>query len=180
MSDETKIVNKIEKQRSTDYVTNHGSHIQTTPKSFSVYGSDPREPHNGSIHFNKQDNGSFKVVEKKDGVKTESSCYLTTACLKHFAEHFHDDCYELTTLRWFRDNFVKQDDISMYYQIAPLVVEQINLLSDEEQNTIYNDIYNNVISVCVKLIESKKYDLAYNKYKESVIRLKSQFMPSLA
>lgn len=180
MSDETKFTDKIEKQRSTDYVTNHGTHVQTTPKSFSVYNSDPREPHNGSIHFNPQDDGSINVVEKKDGEKTESSCYLTTACLKHLKEHFCDNCYELTTLRWFRDNFVNQRDINMYYEIAPLIVEKINLLSNEEQNVVYNGIYHNVISTCVDFIEEKKYDLAYKKYKESVMELKAKFLPSLS
>lgn len=119
--------------------------------------------------------------EKSDEGNTSSSgsgCYLTTACLKHLAEHFQDDCYELTTLRWFRDNFVKPDDISMYYRIAPLVVERINLLSEEKQNAIYNDIYLNVISPCVKFIEQKKYESAYKKYKESVLELKTKFLPS--
>lgn len=108
-----------------------------------------------------------------------SGCYLTTACLKHFADQFCDDCYELTTLRWFRDNFVNSSDISMYYKIAPLVVEKINLLPNEEQNAVYNDIYHNVISACVHFIEENKYDLAYKRYKESVMDLKAKFLPFL-
>lgn len=120
--------------------------------------------------------------EKSDEGNTSSSgsgCYLTTACLKHLKEHFYDDCYELTTLRWFRDNFVNQNDINMYYEIAPAVVEKINSLPEEEQNSIYNDIYHNVVSSCVQFIEEKKYDLAYRKYKKSVIELKTRFLPSL-
>ncbi len=179
-SKETKIVDKIEKQRSTDYVTNQGTHIQKTPKSMSVYSNDPRDPHN-SIHFNKNNDGTYTVTEKIGDEKPQSSsCYLTTACLKHLKEHFCDDCYELTTLRWFRDNFVKTEDVSIYYKIAPLVVKQINLLSDEEQNIIYEEIYSNVISPCVKFIEQKKYDSAYRRYKESVLELKTKFLPSFS
>ena len=44
-------------------------------------------------------------------------CYLTTACMKYFQENFDDNCYELTVLRWFRDNFVSKEDIEHYYEV---------------------------------------------------------------
>ena len=46
--------------------------------------------------------------------------------MKHFQETFDDDCYELTVLRWFRDNFVSQEDIAHYYQTAPVIVAGID------------------------------------------------------
>ena len=42
--------------------------------------------------------------------------------MKHQLKYFDDNCYELTTLRWFRDKFVTKSDIQYYYQIAPIIV----------------------------------------------------------
>ena len=46
--------------------------------------------------------------------------------MKYFQENFDDNCYELTVLRWFRDNFVSKEDKEHYYEIAPIIVETIN------------------------------------------------------
>ena len=43
--------------------------------------------------------------------------------MKYFKENFDDNCYELTVLRWFRDNFVSKEDIKHYYEVAPIIVE---------------------------------------------------------
>ena len=54
------------------------------------------------------------------------TCFLTTACVE--AENLSDDCYELNTLRNFRDSYVRglpEGDaiISEYYDIAPKIIE---------------------------------------------------------
>ena len=56
-------------------------------------------------------------------VQSNGGCYLTTACMKHFKEKFDDNCYELTILRWFRDNFVTEEDVKHYYEVALSVVD---------------------------------------------------------
>ena len=48
--------------------------------------------------------------------------YLTSACMKFFQDKFDDKCYELTVLRWFRDNFVSSEDIEHYYETAPYII----------------------------------------------------------
>ena len=58
--------------------------------------------------------------------------------MKYFQETFDDDCYELTVLRWFRDNFVSKEDIEHYYETAPVIVEAINR---EEKKILYMTIY---------------------------------------
>ena len=80
---------------------------------------------------------------KVDGKKETSSgsCYLTTACMKHFNVEFDDNCYELQVLRWFRDNFVSIEDVNHYYKTAPIIVDGINKSADYEN--IYLDIYQN-------------------------------------
>ena len=101
---------------------------------------------------------------------------LTTACMKHYLEEFDDDCYELTTLRWFRDSFVTDEDINYYYEIAPLIVEAI----DNKYNCdeIYNYIYENVINACVKAIEQGNYNFAYSRYKNSILALEQEYIKS--
>ncbi len=74
--------------------------------------------------------------------------------------------YELNLLRWFRDKFVSKEDIEHYYCVAPNIVSQIDILNNS--NEIYKRIYENVICVCVKAIGDKKYDVAYNIYKQNV------------
>ena len=56
------------------------------------------------------------------------------------------------------------------YSLAPTIVENINSLEDDEE--IYKYIYENV-EACVKTIENKDYDFAYNRY--IVLTLNEQF-----
>ena len=86
--------------------------------------------------------------------------YLTSACMKYFQENFNDNCYELTLLRWFRDNFVSKEDIEHYYEIAPIIVETIN--KQEQSGIIYDYIYDHVVNYCVQQIERGNYDKAYS------------------
>jgi hypothetical protein len=76
-------------------------------------------------------------------------------------------------LRWFRDNFVSKEDIEHYYEVAPIIVSAIN--ESENNNEIFNFIYENVVSECVTAIKKGDYDFAYNKYKNSVLTLEEQF-----
>ena len=66
--------------------------------------------------------------------------------MKYFQETFDDDCYELTVLRWFRDNFVSKEDIEHYYETAPVIVEAIN--REEKKDIIYDYIYDNSFIYC--------------------------------
>ena len=57
--------------------------------------------------------------------------------------NFDDSCNELMTLRLFRDNYVSEDDIKHYYNVAPIIVDEINLLSNNRE--IYTIIYKKVM-----------------------------------
>ena len=142
-----------------------------------IYDSCPAEnSEHKSIHIKyDSDTGEGSIVDTTDGNKetTDIKCYLTTACMKHLGADFDDNCYELTVLRWFTDNFVSKEDITLYYNIAPIIVENINAIENNEQ--IYNYIYESIIAPCVKAIENSDYDFAYNRYKNSVLVLSEQF-----
>ena len=164
------------------YINDEGVEIRvSTDKNgkdhIDIYDSCPAEnPDHSSIHINiDTDTGKGKIVDTTSGEKeeTDTQCYLTTACMKFFQDRFDDDCYELNVLRWFRDNFVSKEDIELYYNVAPIIVENIDALDDNEQ--IYNYIYSHIVEACVKAIENGDYDFAYNRYKSSVLALNEQF-----
>lgn len=112
-------------------------------------------------------------ADKSEKSSTDVSCFLTTACMKYFQENFDDNCYELTVLRWFRDNFVSKEDKEHYYEIAPIIVETIN--KEKQSSIIYDYIYDNIVDYCVEQIEQGHYDKAYSRYKNSVLTLEEQF-----
>lgn len=142
----------------------------------NIYSDDPQNPDHTSIHINiDTKSGSGNITDTTNGSKemTDTQCYLTTACMSHFDENFDDAGYELTTLRWFRDTFVSEEDIDHYYKIAPYIVEGIDL--DPNSDIIYNYIYVNVIDACVKAIEIGDYEFAYNRYKNSILVFEEEY-----
>lgn len=90
------------------------------------------------------------------------------------AEKFDDNCEELKVLRWFRDNFISKEDIEHYYKTAPIIVKALNDI--ENNNKIYNYIYENVVITCVNAIKEGDYDFAYTRYKNSILILEEQFV----
>ena len=164
------------------YTNDEGVEIRTSTDKYGkehidIYDSCPAEnSDHGSIHINyDSDTGKGTIVDTTDGDKetTDIQCYLTTACMRHLMDKFDDNCYELTVLRWFRDNFVSKEDIEHYYEVAPIIVETIN--KEEKSDVIYNYIYDNIVYYCVEQIEQGNYDKAYNRYKNSVLTLEEQF-----
>ena len=152
--------------------TPNGSKYDT---KIDVYTSDPKGPHE-SIHIAvDSDSKSAHIIDTTNGSTehTDIKCYLTSACMKYFQEKFDDNCYELTILRWFRDNFVSKEDIEHYYEVAPIIVESIN--NEERAYIIYDYIYDNVVDYCVEQIEQGNFDKAYSRYKNSVLTLEEQF-----
>ena len=82
-------------------------------------------------------------------------CYLTSACVE--AKGLPDDCEELTVLRNFRDNWLKQqpggaEEIAEYYMTAPQIVAEINKQADARE--IWNELYDALVVPCVKLIQA--------------------------
>lgn len=168
------------------YIAPDGSELKVTPYSngngykYDYYESSTynNAPHN-SKHVKSDLNENWeKTTNNRDNGTQEkdsgSGCYLTTACMKHKQDNFNDNCIELTTLRWFRDNFVTEDDIKYYYEKAPMIVEKIDSLQDSTQ--IYNWIYENIVSACVEAIKNKDFDFTYNRYKNSILALEEQFI----
>ena len=164
------------------YKNDKGVYIKVTKDKndkthINIYDKDPKDPSHTSTHINiDKDSKKGNIVQKddKEKIKTDISCFLTTACIRHYKDYFDDNCYELNTLRWFRDIFVSREDINYYYDVAPLIVEAID--SDENSELVYDYIYDNIIDYCVTEIEKGNYNLAYRRYKESVLSLEEYYI----
>ncbi len=133
---------------------------------------------------------SFDILDKKDvslvnipyPVSTSAggeSCFLTTACVQE--KKLADNCVELTTLRFLRDNYMSSKPtgknlIKEYNTIGPQLVNAIN--NCENKSEIYDFMYHNMILPAVELVKDKKYKQATNFYKKSVQELFSTFIKS--
>lgn len=167
MGDENKGYSKISENKS------NGN------ERLDIYNTDghpvPGDNHS-SFHAQRDSDGKTDITfnNRETGEKSSASCYLTTACMKTTKENFDDDCDELMTLRWFRDTFVSTYDIQHYYKVAPLIVEKINTIKNNER--IYKYIYKYIILACVNAIKKGDYTTAYNKYKNSILSLETHFL----
>lgn len=84
-----------------------------------------------------------------------TGCFITTAVCESLG--LMDDCYELTTLRSFRDRYMtaSQDKVALleqYYSTAPSIVHAIEHRSD--RNAIYSEILEQFIQPAIQSIES--------------------------
>jgi hypothetical protein len=109
--------------------------------------------------------------------KDEKECFLTTACVE--ARGLPDDCHELTALRTFRDEFVRQLDggpelIAEYYSIAPRIVASMKL--DPGFRERIGELYNQLVLGSIELIESGKSEAALELYKRHVRALSSRYL----
>lgn len=109
----------------------------------------------------------------KEG-QSSGGCFLTSACVE--AKGLPDDCYELTTLHKFRDEYLaKQEcgkrEIEHYYHVAPVIVDRIK--NNSNACAAFEQIYNDLVIPCVKLIEKGDYMSAHKKYREYVTMLEN-------
>lgn len=165
-----------------NYVNNKGVTIKVNTDKrgndhVSFYGGKVDKAHDAAhvnVNYDKKSwSSTTHGPDKSDTSSGSGNCYLTSACMEYFQDNFDDNCYELTVLRWFRDNFVSKEDIEHYYEVAPIIVETIN--KEEKSNIIYAYIYDNIVSYCVDQIKQGNYEAAYMRYKNSVLVFEEQF-----
>lgn len=107
---------------------------------------------------------------------SSGGCFLTSACTA--ARGLPDDCRELTVLRNFRDNWLKQQPdgvtlIAHYYEVAPKIVEAIDQRDDRGE--IWDQVYMDVVLPCMELIQVQRYDDALTLYQKSTIDLEQKY-----
>lgn len=109
--------------------------------------------------------------------RSSGGCYLTSACVE--AKGLSDNCHELTTLRSFRDNYLRNvptgpADICEYYHTAPLIVNTIKQLPNSV--FIFEMLYEELVQPCVDLIESGKNEEAYTRYRNYTKMLQKKYI----
>lgn len=110
--------------------------------------------------------------------KNASRCFITTAVCLTLGKSDH--CDELTTMRIFRDEWLRQQPdgfalIEEYYATAPVIVEEIDKQTDRMD--IYKGIYEQYILPCVVNTKTKCYDEAKRIYITMVNILKAKYYP---
>jgi DNA-directed RNA polymerase subunit RPC12/RpoP len=103
-------------------------------------------------------------------------CYITTAVCE--SQNKPNDCYELSVLRAFRDDYLLKSDegeamVHEYYDVAPTIVKHIKKRKDADE--IYQDIWQQYLSPCIRLIESDKNEECVDLYKQMVYNLKEKY-----
>lgn len=105
------------------------------------------------------------------------NCYITTATMAATGNS-DDNSYELTTMRKFRDEFMKatpagKELVANYYEVAPKVVAKLSNRPDAKE--FYADIYNSYLAPAIAAIE------AGDNYKAlSIYRAMSQHAEAIA
>jgi hypothetical protein len=108
---------------------------------------------------------------KKDTIVQQGGggCFITSAACDYFEKP--DDCYELTTLRDYRDMWLKlqpggEELVGDYYEMAPGIVERLD--GSPNKDAIYAGLWEDYILPCVRLIEAREYESCREKYIEMV------------
>lgn len=118
--------------------------------------------------------GSCSYFEQRP--EYSAGCYLTAACVDYFGKP--DDCYELTMLRRFRDDYLKKTEegkalVEEYYRIAPQIVDKIN--ASGKQKEYYEYIYG-VVTECVACLEKGEPSGALSRYRDMTVSLQTELM----
>ncbi len=103
-------------------------------------------------------------------------CYVTTAVCTTLGKGDH--CYELETLRSYRDLYLANTEdgyekIQNYYDVAPSIVKHINERSDSRM--IYRNLYDEYIEPCIHMIERGENEKCERLYQEMLVNLKQQY-----
>lgn len=122
-------------------------------------------------------NGGIRAVINPRN-REEDNCFITTACVRHY--NLTDNCYQLQTLRFFRDNYLKNQKrgyklIQQYYSVAPTLVKLLNQHPDKEN--LFRKIFDQINTACV-LIENLENAKAKKLYIKVVSNLLKHFQLS--
>lgn len=157
--------------RVNQYVNNNdGGHGHFSWKNADDYEND--DENNNTTDYSRVESNNSPNPEPSE-VEDRSGCYLTSACIAHYKDKFDDNCYELQALRWFRDTYVSKTDVKHYYEVAPIIVEEIE--NEKYGQLIFEKIYAGIIVPCVKDIKSKDYKSAYERYKKTILAFERKY-----
>jgi hypothetical protein len=129
-------------------------------------------------HYYRKDGVCPYCREKlgKEGQEGGGGCLITTAYID--AKGLPDNCAELTTVRAFRESYIRalpngKEIISEYYEVAPRIIAGINKIDDPRQ--VYSNLYKELVSI-VELINSGENGKALSSYLRILDDLKQRYL----
>lgn len=113
-----------------------------------------------------------RLAEYESMQKGFNHCFLTTACCTVQARP--DDCFELQTLRGFRDGWLMRQpfgkaEIARYYRTAPAI--SASLLGSANGRKILRRLYWGTMVPCVVLIRLGMPSMAHRLYRRMMVKL---------
>lgn len=139
--------------------------VETGSALYNSYCHDYESSYSRCPHF-----------RKGNDAPSSSNCFLTSACTE--AKGLPDDCTELTVLRRFRDEWLRKqsggaEEIEEYYRIAPGILTAIH--QEENCGEILDELYEELVVPCVRLIEREKYEAARMLYRTKALALRDKY-----
>lgn len=118
---------------------------------------------------------SYENIKK--GFRRSVFCYITTAVCRSLGRP--DDCYELNTLRDYRDSYLLSTDegremVQEYYNIAPTIVKRIDKKAEADE--IYENIWKTYLSPCITMIENGENEKCRDLYSSMVRKLEARYL----
>ena len=118
---------------------------------------------------------SYENIKK--GFRRSVFCYITTAVCRSLGRP--DDCYELNTLRDYRDSYLLSTDegreiVQEYYNIAPTIVKRIDKKAEADE--IYENIWKTYLSPCITMIENGENEKCRDLYSSMVRKLDARYL----
>jgi hypothetical protein len=112
-----------------------------------------------------------------DAQKADSGCYITTAACRSLG--LPDDCEELVTLRWFRDNVLSatedgRREIAEYYATAPGIVAGINGCGNAD--SVYRDVHRGCIVPGVAAVHRRDFSEARSIFRALVSGMQARYL----
>lgn len=120
---------------------------------------------------------SYSTFESISGGFQKKFCYITTAVCE--SQKKPDDCYELNTLRGYRDSYLMKTQegqklVEEYYDVAPALVMCIDMQKNSRQ--IYDRIYEKYLVPCLECIEENKMEECQERYVSMVRELEHRYL----
>jgi hypothetical protein len=159
----------IKRERATRASAVHGTKEQALRNALAMARNSGDD-----VVVHGRDNRIQKVITPRE-ISEGGNCFLTTACVEFF--HLKDNCYQLNTLRKFRDTILQKTEsgkqlIILYYSVAPNIVT--NLKKDKEKNILFELVMKEINNACIAF-KIKNYKRVILIYKRVVIMLANRY-----
>lgn len=161
------------KNGEANYMQDNGQHL---PKRCSVCRKNKQTSRPMQTAYTRSTTTTHTSSTKKNsGRKRGSLCFITTAVCAYFNKP--DDCYELTILRYFRDEWLRYQPegetlIEEYYEVAPAIVEALEKATWKD--SVYQELWQDYISKCITYIEEDEFEACKVHYIAMIEMLKQK------